>query len=254
MPAISILFNGQLRLANLYFAKMPYICKTNDYSFFSLPRGPRPRKPGSPSATTRFAHATASHSSDCPAQAVLGCVEKVVVRVEETSRLGYSRFRRVGGRKRVSKEVRALIFQTVAENPTWGAPRVHGELLKPSFDLSERSVSRWIRRVSLSRIRKELSQRELCGICAIVICDGFAFGHSHSLVPARDRKRWTKSLYLSADTNECPSIRQRRTTREGWVRTIVAGSTTGRSAVPWRRWPERSAALPSSGFRGLRET
>ena len=119
MPAISILFNGQLRLANLYFAKMPYICKTNDYSFFSLPRGPRPRKPGSPSATTRFAHATASHSFDCPAQAVLGCVEKVVVRVEETSRLGYSRFRRVGGRKRVSKEVRALIFRMVADNPTW---------------------------------------------------------------------------------------------------------------------------------------
>jgi hypothetical protein len=34
----------------------------------------------------------------------------------------------------------------VAENPTWGAPRIHGELLKLSFDLSERSVSRWIRR------------------------------------------------------------------------------------------------------------
>src|SRR5215469_4098928 len=32
-----------------------------------------------------------------------------------------SRFRRVGGRKRVSKEVRALIFRMVAENPTWGA-------------------------------------------------------------------------------------------------------------------------------------
>ena len=30
-----------------------------------------------------------------------------------------SRFRRVGGRKRVSKEVRALIFRMVAENPTW---------------------------------------------------------------------------------------------------------------------------------------
>src|SRR6516162_3501076 len=94
MPAISILFNGQLRLANLYFAKMPYICKTNDYSFFSLPRGPRPRKLGSPSATARFAHATASHSIDCPAQAVLGCVENVLVWVEETSRLGYSPNRR----------------------------------------------------------------------------------------------------------------------------------------------------------------
>src|SRR5262250_371061 len=57
-----------------------------------------------------------------------------------------SRFRRVGGRKRVSKEVRALIFRMVAENPTWGAPRIHGELLKLGFEVSERSVSRWIRR------------------------------------------------------------------------------------------------------------
>src|SRR5258708_3524362 len=56
-----------------------------------------------------------------------------------------SRISQVGGRKRVSKEVRALIFRMVAENPTWGAPRVHGELLKLGCDLSERSVSRWIR-------------------------------------------------------------------------------------------------------------
>src|SRR5258707_13039252 len=34
----------------------------------------------------------------------------------------------------------------VAENPTWGAPRIHGELLKLGFEISERSVSRWIRR------------------------------------------------------------------------------------------------------------
>jgi putative transposase len=57
-----------------------------------------------------------------------------------------SRARQGGGRKRVSKEVRALIFRMVAENPTWGAPRIHGELLKLGFDLSERSVSRWVRR------------------------------------------------------------------------------------------------------------
>jgi len=31
-------------------------------------------------------------------------------------------------------------------NPRWGAPRIHGELLKLGFDVSERSVSRWIRR------------------------------------------------------------------------------------------------------------
>ena len=33
----------------------------------------------------------------------------------------------------MSKEVRALIIRMAAENPTWGAPRIHGELLKLAF-------------------------------------------------------------------------------------------------------------------------
>jgi hypothetical protein len=36
----------------------------------------------------------------------------------------------------------------VEENKTWGAPRIHGELLKLGFDISERTVSRYIRRLS----------------------------------------------------------------------------------------------------------
>ena len=39
-----------------------------------------------------------------------------------------SRHRIQTGRKRISKELRALIFKMVAENPAWGAPRIHGEL------------------------------------------------------------------------------------------------------------------------------
>ena len=54
--------------------------------------------------------------------------------------------RAVGGGKRISKEIRNLIFQMVAENPTWGAPRIHGELLMLGFDASERTISRWMRR------------------------------------------------------------------------------------------------------------
>src|ERR1019366_4469509 len=46
-----------------------------------------------------------------------------------------SRARSRRGRKPVSKEIRALIFQMVVENPTWGAPRIHSELLKLGFDL-----------------------------------------------------------------------------------------------------------------------
>jgi hypothetical protein len=34
----------------------------------------------------------------------------------------------------------------LAENPTWGAPRIHGELMKLGFDLSERTVSRCVQR------------------------------------------------------------------------------------------------------------
>jgi transposase InsO family protein len=50
------------------------------------------------------------------------------------------------GRKRISEEVCELIFQMVAENPTWRAPRIHGELQMLGFEVSERTVSRWIRR------------------------------------------------------------------------------------------------------------
>ena len=57
-----------------------------------------------------------------------------------------SRVQKPPGRRRVSKKVRDLIFQMVAENSTWGAPRIHGELLMPGFDLSERTISRWMKR------------------------------------------------------------------------------------------------------------
>jgi transposase InsO family protein len=57
-----------------------------------------------------------------------------------------SKLRKQVGRKRLSKEVRELIFRMVAENPTWGAPRIHGELLMLGFDVSERTISRWMKR------------------------------------------------------------------------------------------------------------
>jgi putative transposase len=56
-----------------------------------------------------------------------------------------SRVRTQVGRKRTPKEVREVIFRMVVENPTWGAPRIHGELLMLGFDLSERTISRWMK-------------------------------------------------------------------------------------------------------------
>ena len=52
------------------------------------------------------------------------------------------------GRPKIDAAARSLIQRMVKENSTWGAPRIHGELLKLGFEVSERTVSRYIRRLS----------------------------------------------------------------------------------------------------------
>src|SRR5262249_49139796 len=51
-----------------------------------------------------------------------------------------------GGGPRISSEVRALIVRMSQENFLWGAPRIHGELLKLGFDVSQATVSRYMPR------------------------------------------------------------------------------------------------------------
>ena len=57
-----------------------------------------------------------------------------------------SKVRKPTGRTPIAREVRDLIFQMVAENSNWGAPRIHGELLMLGFEVSERTISRWMKR------------------------------------------------------------------------------------------------------------
>ncbi len=45
------------------------------------------------------------------------------------------------GRPRVSHEIRGLVKRMAATNPSWGAPRIHGELLRLGFEVSERTIS-----------------------------------------------------------------------------------------------------------------
>src|SRR6516162_3032131 len=46
------------------------------------------------------------------------------------------------GRPPVSAAIKALISRMAAANPLWGAPRIHGELVKLGIDVAERTVSR----------------------------------------------------------------------------------------------------------------
>jgi putative transposase len=50
------------------------------------------------------------------------------------------------GRPNTNAVIRLLVEQMIAANPLWGAPRIHGELGKLGFDVSERTVSRFLRR------------------------------------------------------------------------------------------------------------
>ena len=45
------------------------------------------------------------------------------------------------------KEIRTLVRRMAAENSGWGAPKIHGELLKLGFEISERTVARYLRRL-----------------------------------------------------------------------------------------------------------
>src|SRR6188472_1981845 len=64
-------------------------------------------------------------------------------------RAGFRRYwrwksRSLGGRPQIAADLRALIRRMSAENPLWGAPRIHGELLKLGFDVAQSSVAKYM--------------------------------------------------------------------------------------------------------------
>jgi transposase InsO family protein len=64
-------------------------------------------------------------------------------------RTGFRRYwrwksRSLGGRPKIAADLRALIRRMSAENPLWGAPRIHGELLKLGFEVAQSSVAKYM--------------------------------------------------------------------------------------------------------------
>jgi transposase InsO family protein len=56
------------------------------------------------------------------------------------------RSRNRAGRRKVSAELRNLIREMSRINPLWGAPRIHGELLKLGFDVAQSTVAKYMAR------------------------------------------------------------------------------------------------------------
>jgi len=64
-------------------------------------------------------------------------------------RAGFRRYwrwksRSQGGRPQIETDLRALIRRMSVENPLWGAPRIHGELLKLGFEVAQSSVAKYM--------------------------------------------------------------------------------------------------------------
>jgi hypothetical protein len=64
-------------------------------------------------------------------------------------RAGFRRYWRwkscpLGGRPQIETELRVLIRRMNVENPLWGAPHIHGELLKLGFEIAQSSVAKYM--------------------------------------------------------------------------------------------------------------
>jgi hypothetical protein len=64
-------------------------------------------------------------------------------------RAGFRRYwrcksRSLGGRPQIDGDLRALIGRMSVDKPLWGAPRIHGELLKLGFEVAQSSVAKYM--------------------------------------------------------------------------------------------------------------
>ena len=77
--------------------------------------------------------------------------------------------RNPGGRPMIDRELRDLVRRMCEENPLWGAPRIHGELLKLGFDVAQSTVSKYMlrRRGSPSQGWKTFLRNHADGIASV---------------------------------------------------------------------------------------
>jgi hypothetical protein len=79
------------------------------------------------------------------------------------------RWRSKSGRPSVDREIRKLIREMSSANPLWGAPRIHGELLKLGIEISQATVAKYMvrRRGTPSPTWRSFLRSQAAGIAAI---------------------------------------------------------------------------------------
>jgi transposase InsO family protein len=157
-----------------------------------------------------------------------GIVEALAIVRPETGvrwhRAGFRSFwrwksRRRGGRPGVAPEIRKLIRDMSLANPLWGAPRIHGELLKLGIDLGQTSVAKYMarRRGGPSQGWKTFLCNHADGIASIdlFVVPTLSFRLLYGFLILRHRRRQIMWLEVTANPT-AEWIAQQLTEACGW--------------------------------------
>jgi hypothetical protein len=107
-----------------------------------------------------------------------------------------------GGRPKTCKEIRDLIREMSVANPHWGAPRIHGELLKLGIDVGQTTVAKYMprHRRAPSQGWKTFLRNHADGIASIdlVIVPTIAFRLLYGLVILHHGRRQLLSIGVTS--------------------------------------------------------
>src|SRR3979490_1133907 len=100
------------------------------------------------SATDRLIFAALYRLAPTALNALAIVKPETVIKWHRAGFRSYSRWksRRRAGRPIVPPEIRKLIREMSIANPLWGAPRIHGELLKLGIDVGQTTVAKYMAR------------------------------------------------------------------------------------------------------------
>ena len=131
--------------------------------------------------------------------------------------------RHLGGRPRIDSEIRALIRRMNRENPLWGAPRIHGELLMLGIEVAESTVGRYMvrRRRPPSQGWKTFLRNHVADIASLdlFVVRTISFKLLYDLVILRHARRRHVTIAVTANPTD------------QWI----AGQVT--DAFPWDEAP-----------------
>ena len=143
--------------------------------------------------------------------------------------------RQIGGRPRIDSDIRALIRRMSRENPLWGAPRIHGELLMLGIEVAESTVSRYMvrRRRPPSQGWKTFLRNHAAGIASLdlFVVRTISFKLLYGLVILRHARR--RLVTISVTSNPTAE----------WI----AGQVI--DAFPWDEAPQSPDSRPRRGLR-----